>query len=282
MHERASLRPVVGSALAAATFLAAISWSLGPIGALGHLRGMATTACLMLPHLVSDVAALALVALVGSAIVAAVSTIVASIVLDRRLQSTTRRSASLEDRRRVRAVAAEAGVGSRLVVFACAEPLAWSRGVLRPAIWISSGGLDVLDDDELRAVLAHEQHHCDRRDPARLLCATLLARSFHAFPLVADAARRMCRAMEFAADDRACDVAGPRATARALLRFTESRTPAFVPQVSGGASVVERVQRLVGPHVADIPSSRGARVWTAVAACTAIACVLVVAQLPRM
>lgn len=282
MHEQASFRRVVAYACIATGFLTGIAWSLGPIGAFGHLHGLVTAACLMLPHVVSDVAAVGLVILVVSALAAGLGTIIASVVLDRRLRAMSSTTACASSRFRVRAAAAQANVDAPVIVFEHAEAHAWSRGLLHPSIWISSGALAVLADDELRAVLAHEEHHCLRRDPARLLCATVLARSFHAFPVIADAVRRMRRAVEFAADDHACTVAGPRATARALLRFTQTPALSLVAQVNGGTSVVERVQRLVGTPLGAPRADLRPRVTTAVTGCVAVACVLIVALLPGM
>ncbi len=44
---------------------------------------------------------------------------------------------------------------------------AFVAGILRPTVYVTSGAIDALTADELRAVLLHEDHHAGTRAPLR-------------------------------------------------------------------------------------------------------------------
>lgn len=117
----------------------------------------------------------------------------------------------------------------------------------RPSrIVVSTGAIQLLDDAELRAVLAHERAHARARHDLAVLPFTALA---HAVPRLAAArhARDATRLLvEMLADDTARRVHGDRVLARALLRFATHQHP--VPGGAlgaGGDTVLVRIQRLV-------------------------------------
>lgn len=58
-----------------------------------------------------------------------------------------------------------AGVECRLVPGS--RPRAFVAGVLRPSVFVTTGALEVLTPDELRAVVLHESHHARTLAPAR-------------------------------------------------------------------------------------------------------------------
>ena len=90
-------------------------------------------------------------------------------------------------------------------------------GVLRPALVVSRGALELLDPEELRAALAHELAHLARRDPALswLLMAFRGALFFN--PVAQVVARALARDAEWSADERAG--ADRLALASALLKL---------------------------------------------------------------
>ena len=68
---------------------------------------------------------------------------------------------------------------------------AFCLGFRRPRIWLTAGLVNLLTDDELAAVLAHEVRHFRQRDPLRLLVSRALKSAFFFLPLIkslADAA----------------------------------------------------------------------------------------------
>jgi beta-lactamase regulating signal transducer with metallopeptidase domain len=92
---------------------------------------------------------------------------------------------------------------------------------LRSHIVISAGTLDLLDQAELTAVLAHEHAHLRERHDLVLLPFTALLLAFRWSELVRDAYTEVAMLVEMLADDRALRLrpVAPRELATALLRF---------------------------------------------------------------
>jgi bla regulator protein blaR1 len=123
---------------------------------------------------------------------------------------------------------------------------AFCAGLLAPAVYVSEGMLRDAGDAELRAVLAHEEHHRARRDPLRLLLARTVSDSLRPLPPFTSLARREAALADLAADAATVDRLGDAMPlASALVRFDEQ---------AGVAP--ERVDRLVaaGPG-ATVPSA---------------------------
>ncbi len=59
-------------------------------------------------------------------------------------------------------------------VFESGGVQAWCAGLLKPAVFVSQGAIDTLDEAQLRVVLAHEYGHLSRRDNLRRLVAASL------------------------------------------------------------------------------------------------------------
>jgi Zn-dependent protease with chaperone function len=89
---------------------------------------------------------------------------------------------------------------------------------LRSAIVISAGTLDLLDTDELAAVLAHERAHLRRRHDLVLLPFIALLHGFRWAPVAREAHRAVALLVEMHADDRALRHRPARELATALLR----------------------------------------------------------------
>ena len=128
-------------------------------------------------------------------------------------------------------------------------PLAFCAGFLRPRVYVSLAALDILAEDELRAVVAHEQHHAARRDPLRLLVAGALASAFAILPGLRTLRQRHAALAEIAADAAAVRALGDAAPlASALLAFDGSRSHAVV------GIAPERVDHLLGEaRATDVP-----------------------------
>ncbi|HEX5622551.1 MAG TPA: hypothetical protein VFX51_29265, partial [Solirubrobacteraceae bacterium] len=118
---------------------------------------------------------------------------------------------------------------------------AFCAGLLHPAVYVSEGAL-AAGGPEVRAILAHEEHHRVRRDPLRLLCARVVADALRPLPPFASLAEREAALADLAADAASVEALGDRAPlASALARF--------------GAVAPERVDRLVGATRAVIVPS---------------------------
>jgi Zn-dependent protease with chaperone function len=124
--------------------------------------------------------------------------------------------------------------GVPVVLLADARPLVFCAGIVRPRIYLSAGARERLGQRALHAVLAHEAHHARRRDPLRLLIASVFTR----VPGVGALVRRHETLADLAADDaavRALDGPGPLAAAMLAL--------------SDGGVAPERVDQLRGARL---------------------------------
>ena len=125
-------------------------------------------------------------------------------------------------------------IGGRSVrVVPGAEPRAFCSGLLHPRVYVSAGALATLSAAELAAVVAHEGHHADRRDPLRILIARAIG---DAYSLPALARREQALA-ELAADDAAVRRGGKAPLASALLAFPGGIAPERVDRLAGARPV---------------------------------------------
>ena len=130
----------------------------------------------------------------------------------------------------------------RTFVFADQAPQAFCAGLLRPRIYVSTGAIAALADDELQAVLAHERHHARCRDPLRLLIARTARDALFFLPGMRQLADRYAALAELAADRAAVRANGGerRSLAAALLAFDGANSAAVV------GIAPERVDSLLG------------------------------------
>jgi Zn-dependent protease with chaperone function len=124
---------------------------------------------------------------------------------------------------------------------------------LRSRIVISAGALDLLDQAELAAVLAHERAHLRERHDLVLLPFTALLRAFHWSAVAREAHAAVALLVEMLADDRALRHRPARELATALLRVGAAggaHAPAgALAAAADGADgqVAARVSRLLRP-----------------------------------
>lgn len=124
---------------------------------------------------------------------------------------------------------------------------------LRSRIVVSAGALDLLDQAELAAVLAHERAHLRERHDLVLLPFTALLRAFRWSSVACEAHAAVSLLVEMLADDRALRHRPARELATALLRVGAAggvHAPAGALAVADGAvgcQVAVRVSRLLRP-----------------------------------
>jgi Zn-dependent protease with chaperone function len=141
----------------------------------------------------------------------------------------------------MRAVSSTWVAGHTAVVVDSRRPLAFCSGLLNPSIFISRGTVELLDDEELAAVVAHEAHHARRRDPLRVFVARALGEALFFLPAVRRLAERYVALAEVAADEAAVRHSGSRRPlAAALLAFDEAPSDSVV------GIAPERVEHLLG------------------------------------
>jgi len=119
-------------------------------------------------------------------------------------------------------------------------------------IVVTRGALDVLDDAQLAAVLAHERAHLSGRHHAVTLATRGLDAAFPGVPLFARGAREVARLAEMSADDAAVRAIGGRALlVAALITIATGQVMAggtVVPRTALGAAayaVSARVERML-------------------------------------
>ncbi|MGO9078986.1 MAG: M56 family metallopeptidase [Streptosporangiaceae bacterium] len=136
---------------------------------------------------------------------------------------------------------------------------------LRSAIVLSSATLELLDTDELAAVIEHERAHLRERHDLVLLPFTALLRAFRWSGVAREAHRAVALLVEMHADDRARQHRPARELATALLRFGAAgavQAPAGTLAASGqavpGAAAGRPAPALAGrpPAAADVPASQ--------------------------
>jgi beta-lactamase regulating signal transducer with metallopeptidase domain len=135
-------------------------------------------------------------------------------------------------------------------VIQAAAPMAFCAGWVRPRVHVSTAALERLSDRELRAVLAHEQHHGALRDPLRLAVSRVLCQALFFLPVLRSLHDRYTDVSELTADAAALEATdGATAPlASAMLAFGATRSGDVV-----GISP-ERVDALLGrPHAWQLP-----------------------------
>jgi beta-lactamase regulating signal transducer with metallopeptidase domain len=134
----------------------------------------------------------------------------------------------------------------RLIVPDLSERLAFSAGLLRPTVVVSSALIDSLDPAPLEAVLAHEAAHARHRDPLRQVLAHAVGRGLWIVPAARRTAELERLRYELAADECARAWAGRRPLAEALLAFHSTPEPAGAPAIAGGGTALgARIDALV-------------------------------------
>lgn len=163
-------------------------------------------------------------------------------------------------------------------------------GLWRPAIFLPASYAQDFDADALRAILAHELGHLERRDNLWMLLARLTCVLFWPQPLLWALTRRMEQTAEEACDELAlAQGCSPRAYADCLLSLAERLAPTRLER-SMGTSVVpfrsqvgRRVRQVLGARRLPVLPPRLRVVIAAGAVCAAIAGPLLVsaADAPR-
>lgn len=92
------------------------------------------------------------------------------------------------------------GLRGRVFLVPDPQPLSYATGFVRTRVVVSTGLVDTLTDEELEAVLAHEEGHVVRRDNLVILIANAAAMAFALVPGVRGCYAGLRRNQELAAD----------------------------------------------------------------------------------
>lgn len=105
--------------------------------------------------------------------------------------------------KRLLRLARKSGLCGKLVLVDAERPLVFTHGLLGPKVWLSTGLVDLLTDQELEAVLQHEAYHVLARDPLKILAARCLSRALFFAPVARDLCEAYLVSKEVAADEHA-------------------------------------------------------------------------------
>ncbi|MBA8824116.1 Zn-dependent protease with chaperone function [Saccharopolyspora lacisalsi] len=112
---------------------------------------------------------------------------------------------------------------------------------------LTTGALQALSADQLRAVLAHERAHLRHRHHLILLLAGAIANAFPHSRTFRTAHSEIARLVELAADDAAVRNTDRFTLAEALLTLNSGRSPAAT-LAARGSTAAARVRRLIDAH----------------------------------
>lgn len=154
------------------------------------------------------------------------------------------------------------GLKGKVHVLDSDDPLCFCAGFISPRIYVSRGMADKLTPEELEALLLHEKHHLENRDPLKALLGKLVVSAFFFIPAMKDVHNRYLIEKEIAADRSAIKYQGHvSGLAGALMTLVQDRytAPAGLTSVGGTEALRHRIDHLTGntpQHVYSIPVLR--------------------------
>lgn len=160
----------------------------------------------------------------------------------------------------LRQLTVDLGLGDKVRLVDSETPLCFCAGFISPRIYLSPGMLRKLTAEELEALLLHEKHHMENRDPLRMLMGTLVVSGFFFVPALRDMFKRYLIEKEIAADRSAIRHQGHcMGIAGALHKMLQDRRTAVGAFVaSSGDALSWRIDHLTGdtsPHARTVPAS---------------------------
>ncbi|MBI4219255.1 MAG: M56 family metallopeptidase [Chloroflexi bacterium] len=185
----------------------------------------------------------------------------------------------------VERAATTAGLNRPVICVNVTAPVAFCRGFVSPRVYVSTALINLLDEEELHVVLAHEGVHASRYDPLRALVARFLAGIALLLPIVRLLEERYLLALEIRADEHAADAHSLPHLASALLKLLEA--PAAGTFARGSLAInptEERIRRLTAKADGSIPYGIGLHtlsrpiVWSVASSMLAVAVVALTVQ----
>lgn len=178
-----------------------------------------------------------------------------------RVRRTTKRLRALRSETLTAELNARFGWSERhetVLVVRGAAPIAMTIGFIRPSVVVSEGLLELLDDEETEAVLAHERFHQQHRDPLFILLVLTGAKVFWYIPLLAWCHKQFAVSREMLADHYAIARTSPYSLGSALLKLAKRNVKRegerIVVASFAKQSIAYRIEQLVNPS-ASLPKT---------------------------
>lgn len=224
---------------------------LAAAGSLSDSYNILSHACMLIADSVrSDLGVVALAAAALAAFIALLTALSAAAQLLR----TREALANFKDARAdmppaLGTIARRLALADRVDIADFREPLAFCYGLVRPRLMVSTGLVQLLDDDELEAVLRHEAAHLRHFDPLRIVATRSIAFALAFMPFSAGLRDAYLCARELRADRIAVTAMGDALPlASALQRTLASRARSDVRWLAVGAlsATDVRIDHLLG------------------------------------
>lgn len=135
-----------------------------------------------------------------------------------------------------------------VVVVSADQPTAYCVAGRPHAIVVTTGAVASLTEQELAAVLAHEQAHMAGHHPQLMMALRALAASLPRVPLLRSAVDAVASLVEMSADDRAARQHGRDALLCSLIALAGSPRQAGPALGAADTAVLARAERLAGPN----------------------------------
>ena len=138
---------------------------------------------------------------------------------------------------------------NRILVFQN-EVVCWafSAGLFRPKIYLSTGLIQLMTVEEIQAILKHEEYHCRQFDPLRNLIINFLSDSMFFLPACRRLQRNFQISSEKAADQFAiCYGSSPLELSKALIKLFRARNQVqkFIFVSFSQGNLVDRIETLI-------------------------------------
>jgi len=137
-------------------------------------------------------------------------------------------------------------------IFEDPRPLAFTGGLLRPRIYLSTKLLETLTEDELRVVVLHEAHHQHSNDPLKSLAVSFFSDFLFFLPVSRFLKRVFLLETETTADARSVELTGDPTDVAGLLLKTSKLEGVHASWFFDPTT--ERIKRLLGEKTRIVPT----------------------------
>lgn len=132
------------------------------------------------------------------------------------------------------------------------KPFAFCFGIRQPNIYISTSTYLLMNKEELKCILLHEQYHQRKRDTLTMFIASLIQFSFPFFPVISDIVRNYKISREINADREVVELTDSPKTLLNIFKkllSTSNTYPAFVSAIGDHDTIEYRIQALLSKRV---------------------------------